>query len=462
MRLCMPTAIVTLTLVLTSIPAIAPGKVCAATDAALGRGPYNVGSAFSLELDSTRRHVNGSARPVPIIVFYPIHPTDSIGAAPARYPRNPFANQASEVFLSTNFEARGLDAAYDSIVPSADGPFPLLVMSNGARQPYWYNLGIALRVASHGFLVVLMGHYGEAAYASPGPSDPLMHVAQRGLDRILDVKFVIDRVLSRNAIPEDLLEGLVHVQKIAVGGHSFGGLTAVQVTGGDDLVCDTYNQANPPSVTCVPFLDVDTRIKATVLIDAPTQNMKYHELARVATANIMIGEDIDSIERGLATGDIAGVPLAVHARAHHAYSGDPNYRIDVMTTTHVASFTNACQAMLVRGDIGVLTVAEVGAQLARLHCNDPSYTPFQTANEIMWRYAAAFLKAELAGDTMYGDLLTPGWAVAREPSVMFFLNERKNGQTLPDSEFPDDSWFHFSQPDDFGTPLHLDPLEEAI
>src|SRR5262249_8825735 len=213
-----------------------------------------------------------------------------------------------------------------------------------------------------------------------------------------------------------------------------------------------------PPASCVPFLDVDTRIKATVLLDASTQNMKYHELARVETKNIMIGEDVASGERGIATGDIPAIPIGLHARAHHAYSGKPNYRVDVLNTSHVPSFTNACQAMLVRGDVGLLTPAQVTDQLARLHCNAPDYTPYQAANELVWRYAVAFLTTELAGDTTYQNMLTPGWAVSREPFAMFFKNERKNGET-PNTEFPDDSWFHFSQPDMTNHPdIHDEPL----
>ena len=79
-----------------------------------------------------------------------------------------------------------------------------------------------------------------------------------------------------------------------------------------------------------------------MLLDAATQNMRYHELVRVTATNIMIGEDIDSIERGIETGDIGAVPILLHGRAHHAYSGRPNYRVDALNR-HVASFTNACQ-----------------------------------------------------------------------------------------------------------------------
>ena len=225
-------------------------------------------------------------------------------------------------------------------------------------------------------------------------------------------------------------------------------------------MCDTYPQPNPPASSCVPFVDVDSRIKALVLLDASTQNMRYHELARVSAATILIGEDPASGQRGIDRGDIGSVPLTLHARAHHAYNGKPNYRVDVRDTIHTASFTNACQVMLVRGDIGLLTPAEVEAQLARLRCNDPVYTPYQAANELVWRYAVAFLTTELAGDHTYQKMLTPGWAVSREPFAIFFKNEKKNGQTPPsDNDFPDESWFHFSQPD---VKTHPDMFDEPL
>jgi hypothetical protein len=135
----------------------------------------------------------------------------------------------------------------------------------------------------------------------------------------------------------------------------------------------------------------------------------------------------------------------------------------VINTTHVASFTNACQSTLVRGDIGLLTLVQVQAELTRLHCNDSAYTPYQTANEIMWRYVVAFLTTELAGDNTYRNMLTPGWAVSREPLVMFFESERRGAQTPPpDNDFPDETWFHFSQPDSLGLLNHPDMVDAAV
>jgi hypothetical protein len=79
----------------------------------------------------------------------------------------------------------------------------------------------------------------------------------------------------------------------------------------------------------------------------------------------------------------------------------------------------------------------------------------------MWRYAVAFLTTELVGDTTYKGMLTPGWGVSREPYAMFFVTERLNGQT-PNTEFPDETWFHFSQPDSSGVQNHPDVFDGPL
>ena len=37
----------------------------------------------------------------------------------------------------------------------------------------------------------------------------------------------------------------------------------------------------------------------------------------------------------------------------------------------------------------------------------PSFTPYQAANEVVWRYAIAFAQTELAGVTGFMEMLTP-------------------------------------------------------
>jgi dienelactone hydrolase len=416
-------------------------SVASANDAG-ERGPYAVGFAFFVASDGTR-----SGRPIPIGVFYPADAAAASVAQPARYPRNPFVNPTGAVFQSTDFHKQrldndGLDEVFQEPTPAADGPFPLLALSQGARAPYWYNLGLAARFASHGFVVALMAHFGEAAYAGPSASDPLFHVAQRGLDRILDMKLVIDRMILRSSTAGDVLFGLVDPERVAAGGHSFGGLTAIQLVAGDDLVCDTYpGGANPPPSTCVPFTDVDRRVKALILYDPSTQNVHWAEMQRVTVPALVLGEDPASILAGF----LGTIPPTLGMRAHHAFQGQPTYRADVLRTRHVPSFTNACDAALVRGELGLLTPAQVQVELERLPCNDASLTPYATAERILWRYAVSFGKTQLAGAPGYQRFLTPGWAITREPDVQFYETEKRNGLT-PTVEFPDETWFFQVQP----------------
>lgn len=49
-----------------------------------GTGPHSVGSTFLLELDHSRQHQNGAARPVPVVVFYPVDADKTIGAIRTR------------------------------------------------------------------------------------------------------------------------------------------------------------------------------------------------------------------------------------------------------------------------------------------------------------------------------------------------------------------------------------------
>ena len=57
------TFVVVLALTMVVLPPEGASPLMAA-DTAPGKGPYSVGSTFLLELDPSRQHQNGSARPV--------------------------------------------------------------------------------------------------------------------------------------------------------------------------------------------------------------------------------------------------------------------------------------------------------------------------------------------------------------------------------------------------------------
>ena len=51
-------------------------------------------------------------------------------------------------------------------------------------------------------------------------------------------------------------------------------------------------------------------------------------------------------------------------------------------------------------------------------------------NRLAAQYAIAFLKTNLAGETGYQHILTPGYSLTREDNIEFFLTEPKNATAL--------------------------------
>jgi hypothetical protein len=429
------------------------------------RGPYVAGFTHFTAHDSSRNMISDSTpkppRPVPIFVFYPADPSAiGPGTSHALYPRDPFRNLPVSAFSSVLFERQGIDPAYEQPTPAEHGRFPLVVFSTGARAPWWYNVGTATRLASHGFVVALLAHYGDGAvHPAPqafpvnDPQDPLQNAAQRGLDKPKDISFAIDQLLARNRTPGDLLHQLIDPRRIAASGHSFGGLAAIMLVAGHDRVCDAFPNANaPPAESCVA-LAADPRIGALVLLDSSSQNLKWKDLTRLHVPTIGINEDPFSLEANFGAGF-----TSLGGRQHAAIPGPPSFRADILRTMHVPSLLNACQMAYVRADTEgfvedgrlqpvtpVFSPAQRDAELARLSCLSPALTPYTEANAIVWRYSVAFLKAELARADRYRCMLTTRFSIEHEPNAGFFAHEAKTGD--PGVDFPDDSWFYKTELD---------------
>ena len=63
--------------------------------------------------------------------------------------------------------------------------------------------------------------------------------------------------------------------------------------------------------------------------------------------------------------------------------------------------------------------------------------PFAEAHRLVNKYAVAFLKTELAREPGYQDVLTPGYALTREPGVEFFVTEKQSPQSIDGEWWPD-------------------------
>jgi len=407
--------LITLGIVALVAAAIAIGLApqAAASAPADQTGPYKVGFVANTYYDSTRSDAAGGPRPIQTYVWYP---------AAAENDGNPLPPAVYDLglpglppFSSTDFEAYGVDAAYQEVAASKEGPFPLVVLSPGQPAPPLFYVHIGARLASHGFVVAIPYNYGEGVlgetmweYGSPEYS------LGTYIDRTRDIQYLMTRLVADSNLSDNLLSGTVQADQIAVSGHSWGGLAALALAGGDDSTCDVrgLDPSLIPPELCVPILP-DPRVKAIVPLDPNNLlTLNYVELARIKIPSMVMGREWNTLESGQ-TGE-----ESLLARPHSAIQGQPNYRVEFANYQHM-SFSSACSCMNVLRELNGDEATDASLQG---YCPKEPLPPDETGN-LVTRYMIAFLKTVLAGEKAYRDMLTPGYALENEPFVEFFDTE---------------------------------------
>jgi predicted dienelactone hydrolase len=385
-------------------------------------GPYAIGHT-SLMFQAPLRPWDLGPRPLPVEVFYPVDPATITSLTPeAVYPLDPINGYWPDT-ASSDWEPYGNDRAYEAPPPSAGKPFPLVVFSPGLGCPIWAHNFLAGRLASHGFAVAVIYHYGDAFF----PGERWDDYGVTGVNRPLDMSFILDRLLEKNAVSGDPLHGLVNPALIAAAGWWYGGYAAtVQAAGVDNIGKDMEDQGNwVPASAYVP-LPSDSRFKAILPLDGSSWVMKFYELARVSVPSMGLGEEWSTLK------EIFGDPFTTwQARQHAAFQGHPNYRVDVTGAYH-QSFSNFCAAGHMIIDKGIDTVDNAG-WLIDWGCAPP--LPSHDGNLLVSKYAIAFLKTHLVGSPSYQSLLTPGAALKSAPKVEFFVTEKRNPNSI-DEDWP--------------------------
>lgn len=414
----------------------------AISDTAL-HGPYEVGFTFFLLVDTTRDTDSFfGGRPIPVYLWYPVDPANVDEETPeAIYPLDPYYGILPPA-ISSNFELYGLDRAYQEPQPSSATPFPLVMFSPGWGAQSLFHLSIGTRLASHGFVVAIVTHYGDGVF----PWDPLHHIALASMNRPLDISFALNHILDKNNNQEDLLYGVVNPDQTAAAGWSLGGYASLALAGGDDIVCDSFFDPTslaefgpPPPQTCVTTMP-DPRFNVIVTLDGANQILRFHELARITISCMGIGQEFENV-------------MGAQARQHAAIQSHPCYRIDLNNSIHY-SFSDMCEAYRVLGDMGILPPEVVDQILAPI-CN--GLIPSLTAHQLVNKYMISFLKTHLSGEPGYQQVLTPGWAIKREPDIEFFVTEKKNANSIID-DFPNEFIYFTNQPGNETAKAYKDPL----
>ncbi len=386
-------------------------------------GPYAVGHTYFMLHDPSRTCDLGS-RPIPVEVFYPVDPdTITAGTPEAIYPLDPIGGFWPDT-VSSDWEPYGNDPAYENPPPSAKKPFPLVVFSPGWGCSIWFHYFLAGRLATHGFVVAVMYHYGDWAY----PNEQFDHIAVAMLNRPKDMSFVLNHLLVRNAAAGDLLLGIFNPDRVAASGWSLGGYASIVQAAGISCVGEIWTFPGwmdfaggpPPPETLVP-LPPDSRFKAILPLDGSSWAFRFSELARVTAPAMGLGEEWSTLAL-----DPDPAWASWQARQHSAFQGHPNYRVDIWGTNH-QSFSNLFEGATLAYDKGFMSQAEYDWITETYFWAE---LPSSEANRLTSKYAVAFLKTVLAGESGYQSFLTPGYAHTREQYIEFFVTEKRSPNSI--------------------------------
>jgi predicted dienelactone hydrolase len=404
-------------------------------------GPYAVGFTSYVLTDNSRPGLDGNpGRLIPVYLWYPADPAAVNGASKAEYPID-MLNRPGLTIPSEEWEAMGYDAAYQEPPVSAGAPFPVLVISNGWTPPAWFLTGISTRLASHGFVVAVPYDVGDPQFFLWQP--PGDHLAMAMWNRPRDASFVLTDLEQRNDAAGGLLSGAIDPSLVAAAGWSM--YTPTVLAGGDDTVWDfgkpfDYSVLYGPTPDTVPHTPTlpDPRFKAIVLLGAANDMLKFSELVRVKVPSLILAEEWDSLVN---INPVNPMYQSLHARSHAAFSGHPNYRVEITGINHM-NFADTCTGLTLLEARGIPHIWDSFPWKTGI-CSPA--LPAAEARSIITRYMLAFLKTNLLGETGYQKMLTPGWALTHETAVEFFETEKRNPNSIYE-EWPDYSSYFIHQP----------------
>ncbi len=126
-------------------------------------------------------------------------------------------------------------AVLDAAVAPGAGPYPIVLFSHGSCGYALQSTFLTPLLASRGFIVVAPPHPGNTLFEFPACGTPTAQ-ARSFLERPQDMIFVLDQLLAASADPASPFFGTADATRIAMTGHSFGGLTTFLVAAADSRI----------------------------------------------------------------------------------------------------------------------------------------------------------------------------------------------------------------------------------
>lgn len=213
----------------------------------------------------------------------------------------PSATTAATQLIGDDVVFVGASAVRDA--PPAAGKHPLLVLSHGYRGNWSNQIWLASALAHRGYIVAAINHPGTTTH------DRSPQAAAQLWQRPVDVRRAIDSVTAQ---PEKF--GVVATDRIAVAGHSLGGMTALEIAGArfdpDRFAqnckaypqlasCSVYEKINPASTAeskAALGVDLrDKRVTAVVTLDLGlSRGMTDESLAALPVPTLVIAAGVPS------------------------------------------------------------------------------------------------------------------------------------------------------------------------
>jgi predicted dienelactone hydrolase len=235
-------------------------------------------------------------------------------------------------------------AVIDAPLDASGGPYPVVLFSHGSCGYPQQSTFLTPLLASRGFVVVAPPHPGNTIFEYPTCGTTNAQV-QSFLERPKDMSFVLDQIVAAGQDPSSPFFGAVDGSRVAMTGHSFGGLTTFLVAAQDPRVS--------VAVAMAPATPANAKLTMPSLI--------------------MLG-NIDTV---------VNLPAA---RQAYAASSTPKMLVEIEHAGHFA-FSDGC--------------------FPSPDCNPPATLTQPEAHSAVQRYVVPFLERYLALDVALVPLLGP-------------------------------------------------------